>query len=104
MVSNIPRENWNDWTVFVIPVLYVLTSMISMRLTTMLTKKNTENKDIIEVKKVEHKEENKVDDDKITKEEMSEQMSKSMTWFMPIMSVSISLIAPHILGKEKMED
>ncbi len=88
-LSNIPKDNWDNWTVFIIPALYVLTSMISMKLTTMMTKKNKKN-DIIEVKK----EENKSDEDKLSPEEMSEQMNKSMTWFMPIMSVSISLIAP----------
>ena len=92
-LSNIPRENWDDWTVFIIPALYVLTSMISMRLTTLLLKnKNKNNDDIIEIKSEE--ESDKKDDDKMTTEEMSEQMNKSMTWFMPIMSVSISLIAP----------
>jgi len=92
-LSNIPRENWNDWTVFIIPALYVLTSMISMRLTTLLLKNKNKNKDdIIEIKSEE--ENAKKDDDKMTPEEMSEQMNKSMTWFMPIMSVSISLIAP----------
>ena len=86
-LSNIPKENWNDWTVFVIPALYVLTSMLSMRITTMMTNKN-KNKNIIEIKNEEESE------DKLSAEEMTAQMSKSMTWFMPIMSVSISLIAP----------
>ena len=86
-LSNIPKENWNDWTVFVIPALYVLTSMLSMRITTMMTNKN-KNKDIIEIKNEDESEE------KLSAEEMTAQMSKSMTWFMPIMSVSISLIAP----------
>ena len=87
-LSNIPKENWNDWTVFVIPVLYVLTSMISMRITTKMTSKNKKN-DIIEIEQKDSKK-----DDEINPEEMTEQMNKSMTWFMPIMSVSISLIAP----------
>lgn len=86
-LSNIPKENWNDWTVFVIPALYVLTSMLSMRITTMMTSKN-KDKNIIEIKNEEEKEDN------LSAEEMTAQMSKSMTWFMPIMSVSISLIAP----------
>lgn len=91
-LSNIPKENYQDWTVFIIPVLYVLTSMISMKLTTNMTKANKEGKDVIEVKKVEDNNNDKKDE--MTNEEMSEQMSKSMTWFMPIMSVSISMIAP----------
>ena len=88
-LSNIPKENYQDWTVFVIPVLYVLTSIVSLKLTTKMTETTNKNQEIIEVKKTE--DENK---DEMSREEMSEQMSKSMTWFMPIMSVSISLIAP----------
>ena len=91
-LSNIPKENYQDWTVFIIPVLYVLTSIISMKLTTNMTKANKEEKDVIEVKKIENNNDDKKDE--MSNEEMSEQMSKSMTWFMPIMSVSISMIAP----------
>ncbi|MBO4815511.1 MAG: membrane protein insertase YidC [Clostridia bacterium] len=87
-LSNVPRENWQDPTVFVIPVLYVLTSMISMKLTTMMTKNNNK-KDIIEIEN-----ENTKKEDELNPEDMTAQMSKSMTWFMPLMSVSISLIAP----------
>ena len=87
-LSNIPRENWQDPTVFVIPVLYVLTSMISMKLTTMMTRNNNK-KDIIEIENEDTKKE-----DEINPGDMTEQMNKSMTWFMPVMSVSISLIAP----------
>jgi len=95
-LSNIPKENWNDWTVFIIPVLYVVTSIISMKLTTKLTEKNKENEPkVIEIKK-EDEEDNseKGKEEDLSPEEMTAQMSKSMTWFLPIMSVSISLIAP----------
>ncbi len=87
-LSNIPKENWDDLTVFIIPVLYVLTSIISMKLTTNLTKVD-KKEEIIEIKKVDDKEEKEQ-----TQEDMTNQMNKSMTWFMPVMSVSISLIAP----------
>lgn len=90
-LSNIPKENWNDITVFIIPALYVLTSIASLKLTTMLTNKNKE-KNPIDTKKDIKGEEDK--EENLSPEEMSEQMGKSMTWFMPILSVSISLIAP----------
>ena len=90
-LSNIPKENWSDITVFIIPALYVLTSIASLKLTTMLTNKNKEEK-VIEEKNENKDEEGK--EDNLSPEEMSAQMSKSMTWFMPILSVSISLIAP----------
>ena len=89
-LSNIPKENYQDWTVFIIPALYVLTTMVSMRLTTKMTEQAKKDKDVIEIEKVEENKNN----DEMSKEEMGEQMTKSMTWFMPIMSVSISLIAP----------
>lgn len=84
-LSNIPKENWNDWTVFIIPVLYVVTSIVSMKLTTNMTRQDKKT-DIIEIEKYDKKEEKP--------EDMTEQMNKSMTWFLPVMSVSISLIAP----------
>ena len=95
-LSNIPQENWNDWTVFVIPVLYVITSMISMKVATKLTSPK-DKKEIIEVEKEEqeaNEEEKQEKKEDLSPEDMSAQMSKSMTWFMPIMSVSISLVAP----------
>ena len=87
-LSNIPQEKWNNPTVFIIPVLYVLTSIISMKITTKMTSTNNKNKDLIEIKKEENKEKEP------DAQEMTEQMNKSMSWFMPIMAVSISLIAP----------
>lgn len=76
-LSKIPQENLNDWTVYIIPALYVITTFISMQITTRMT---TAKKD------EEIKEE--------SAEEMAIQMNKSMTWFMPVMSISISIIAP----------
>lgn len=85
-LSNIPQENYGEPTVYIIPILYVLTSIISMKMSTSMTKNKNDKKDIIEVKEDKEKE--------TSPEEMTAQMNKSMTWFMPIMSVSISLIAP----------
>jgi len=85
-LSNIPQENWNNPTVFIIPVLYVLTSIISMKITTSMTNKK---EDIIEIKN-ENNEEQKDNNP----EDMTAQMNKSMTWFMPVLSVSIALVAP----------
>ena len=91
-LSNIPQESWKDPTVYIIPVLYVITSMISMKLTTkMTTTKKNKKDDIIEIKAEEKKEEKGKDNDP---QNMAADMSKSMSWFMPIMSVSISIIAP----------
>lgn len=84
-LSNIPQENWQEPTVYIIPILYVITSIISMKITTNMTNKK-EDKKVIEIENTEKKEE--------SPEDMAMQMNKSMSWFMPIMSVSISIIAP----------
>ncbi len=86
-LSSIPQENYNDLKVFIIPVLYVLTSMISMKISTKTPQKKDKEKEIIKEESKEVKKEQEELD-------MAAQMSKSMSWFMPIMAVSISLIAP----------
>lgn len=91
-LSNIPQENWQDWTVYIIPLLYVITTMISMKITTKMTGANTKKEDIIEIKNEEEKDKNK--DKEPDPQDMAAQMNKSMSWFMPIMSVSIAIIAP----------
>lgn len=91
-LSNIPQENWQDWTVYIIPVLYVITTMISMKITTKMTEEKNKKEDIIEIKNEEEKDKNK--DKEPDPQDMAVQMNKSMSWFMPIMSVSIAIIAP----------
>lgn len=86
-LSSIPQENYGDFRVFIIPVLYVLTSMLSMKISTNTMKKKKDKKEVIEKENKEVKKEQEELD-------MTAQMSKNMTWFMPIMAVSISLIAP----------
>lgn len=87
-LSKVPQENFGDINVYIIPVLYVISSIISIKITTKTNKKTQEN----------NKETNKLinEDDKkqIEQAEMTEQMNKSMSWMMPILSVSISLVAP----------
>lgn len=80
-LSKVPQENFDDMKVFIIPVLYVISSVISIKISTaMSTNKKNEN-----------------DEEKESKEdptEMAAQMNKSMSWMMPILSVTISLMAP----------
>ena len=75
-LSKVPTQSLNDWKVYVIPVLYVITSFISIRLTTKTHNSKNDN----EVKSAEA--------------ESMEQMNKSMSYMMPIMSISIAAIAP----------
>ena len=102
-LSDIPSQNYSNWTVYIIPVLYVLTTFVSLKLNEAMSKKRKEdaikNAVVTErvVSRVENKEEkslvptDKEDDDTL---DTMNDMSKTMTWMMPIMSVSISLIAP----------
>ncbi len=73
-LSKVPTQSLNDWKVYIIPILYVITSFISIRITTKTQKsKNAEKSEELE---------------------SMEQMNKSMSYMMPIMSISIAVIAP----------
>lgn len=85
-LSKVPTSNLNDWKVYVIPVLYVITSFISIKITTNAQKKQTENKQVIV------QESGKENSDEIL--ESIGQMNNSMLYMMPIMSISIAIIAP----------
>lgn len=75
-LSNVPTQDMSNPTVFIIPILYVISSFISIRMTSnMNQEKNKENKDTSELDAVAN-------------------ANKTMMWFMPIMSISIALIAP----------
>lgn len=89
-LSKIPQQNLGDWTVYIIPVLYIISTFISMRITTSMQKKSKKDDGIIDIT------ENKEDkpEEKNEMEDAMEQSNKMMSWMMPIMSVSISLVAP----------
>ena len=81
-LSAVPTQDLSNWKTLVIPILYVITSFISIKLTTA-----TQNK----------KQKNLITDGEDDKKEDNNPMTdanKSMTWFMPLMSVSIAIIAP----------
>lgn len=86
-LSKVPTQSLNDWRVYVIPILYVLTSIISIKITTS-TQKNKQNKDIV----VSENEKN--NEEEVNPTEQMQQMSKSMMYMMPAMSVMIAIIAP----------
>lgn len=95
-LSKIPQQNLGDWTVYIIPVLYILSTFVSMKITTsMQDKKSKEGKDnkIIDITE---KLDNTGKEETPAEEEYDAmaQTNKMMSWMMPIMSVSISLVAP----------
>ena len=88
-LRKIPQQNLSDWTVYIIPILYIISTFISMKLTTSMQTNKKENEDIIDITEKDNNEENKND-----MEDAMAQSNKMMSWMMPIMSVSISLVAP----------
>lgn len=77
-LSLVPVSDMTDYRVYIIPALYVISSVISMRLSTNIKKK----------KKEEDRKEEPNEMDAIA------EANKNMLYIMPVMSVSISLIAP----------
>lgn len=73
-LSKVPSQNMSDATVYIIPLLYVVSSIFSIRMTTGKTKKKEESNS--------------------SEPDMTQQMNKSMSYMMPIMAVSIAFIAP----------
>ena len=88
-LSEIPLQDSKNIRVFIIPALYVMTTFISMKINSTNTKKKSENKLITD-----GREENNEEKKDENNQNPIEDASKSMTYFMPIMSVSIALIAP----------
>lgn len=78
-LSNVPSQNLKNPTVYIIPLLYVISSIFSMKLSM-----NTTNK----------RKEEKIEDGESTELDTMEAMNKNMMLIMPIMSVMISFIAP----------
>ena len=73
-LSKVPSQNMTDIKVYIIPILYVISSIFSIRMTTGKTKKKEQNGS--------------------SEPDMTQQMNKSMSYMMPIMAVSIVFVAP----------
>ncbi len=91
-LSKIPQQNMTDYTVYIIPVLYILSSFISIRMTTaMQQKQNKKKKETVidgETGQEVTEKENENELDAVM------QTNKMMSWMMPIMSISIAFVAP----------
>ena len=83
-LSKVPTQNLGDFRVYIIPVLYVITSFISIKITTMAQKKANKKKDVIV--------QNENGSDEML--DSMQQMNNSMLYMTPIMSISIAVIAP----------
>ena len=85
-LSKVPTASLNDWRVYIIPVLYVITSFISIKMTTSAQKKAMKKKEIV----IENGETKQPDD----LDSSMQQMNNTMLYMMPIMSISIAIVAP----------
>ncbi len=87
-LSKVPMQSLNDWRVYIIPILYIITSFVSIKITMNTQKKEKEKKD----KDVIVQNEEKTKEDELT--ESMGQMNNTMLYMAPIMSISIAAIAP----------
>lgn len=87
-LSKVPKDNLKDYKVYIIPILYVISSFVSIKITTKMQEKLMSNKEKDKNSKA------LVNKDEPNEMEAMAQMSKSMTYMMPIMTVSIAFIAP----------
>ena len=84
-LSKVPSQNFSDPKVYILPILYVITSVLSIKITkNMQGKKKKKTVEVLD--KSENPEEQSM--------ESMEQMTKSMNYMVPIMSISIAFIAP----------
>jgi YidC/Oxa1 family membrane protein insertase len=74
-LNSVPNEKLTDWTVYIIPILYVASSFVSMKITSNMTGTKKKTGELNEV-------------------DSMMQMNKNMMWMMPIMSITISIFAP----------
>ena len=90
-LSQIPNQNMSDVKVWVIPVLYIISSFVSIKLTTALQQKK-KKEDVIDI--TENNEEGAEQKPKQEEVDPTMQTTKTMTWLMPIMAISIAFVAP----------
>ena len=84
-LSGIPMQDKSNPKVFVIPALYVLTTFVSMRINNNITQNKKKTKMLTDGTN-ENKNEEEIDP--------MAQANKNMSFMMPLLSVSIALVAP----------
>ena len=118
-LTAVPMSNWHDFKVLILPILYLIITLINMKYTNELQKKGSKEKkerraaelakryekiqaEIDELEDGEEKEKKikefekmkKADEESSDFEEGAVGMTKGMSFMMPIMSIMISMIAP----------
>ena len=87
-LSKVPSSNLNDWTVYIIPLLYVISSVLSIKINNIMNSKKKSDK-----KAITDGSNTNVQNEPSELEAM-EAMNKNMMYMMPLMSVFIAFIAP----------
>ena len=100
-LSKVPTEDLTNIKALIIPILYVISSFISIRLSTNMNNKKEEK---LISDGSDSKEDNVDNNSNETIEENQEKVpdlndamadtNKKMSWLMPIMSISIAMVAP----------
>ena len=88
-LSKVPSSNLNDWRVYVIPLLYVVSSVLSIKISNSFTNKNKEDK-----KAITDGSNTEIKPEEPSELEAMESMNKNMMYMLPLMSVFIAFIAP----------
>ena len=97
-LNKVPMQNLSDIKVLIIPILYVITTFVNIKIMTNLNKtkeqrqKEKEEKERIKQKNTltDGSKEESVDEQL----QSMQQMTNSMNYMMPIMSIAIAVIAP----------
>ena len=99
-LSKVPMQNLSDIRVLIIPILYVITTFINIKIMTNLNKSKEQRQKEKEEKERRKQKNALTDGSKKEEEGMDEQlqsmqqMTNSMNYMMPIMSIAIAVIAP----------
>lgn len=80
-LSDVPSGNWGNIKVYIIPALYVVTSVISIKITTKTSKKKETG-------------ETTTGEEGASEVDFATQMNKNMAFTMPIMAVMVAMFAP----------
>ena len=90
-LSKVPSSNLNDWRVYIIPLLYVISSVLSIKITNY---NNNKKKKKDEIKAITDGTDTEVKSEEPSELEAMEAMNKNMMYMLPLMSVFIAFIAP----------
>lgn len=93
-LSQVPNQNLKDFKVYIIPILYVITSFISIKMTNNMQSGKNNKKDVKLISDGENKEKDEEIDKQQEALESMQEATKSMNYMMPLTALFISFIAP----------